>query len=145
MHGTIVLFSLLTLVFVFCISSWCLRRCSCLHISILYFYNVSAQMLLFLYFCHLLCAAIPLLDVTFERCQHALLGDASSITISHKHGFGVMLYRYCNTQCIQSNISHNHKYRNTPRLHLLRKTMLSVLFPLSSSHSLNFVTEKQFL
>ena len=145
MHGTIVLFSLLTLVFVFCISSRYLCKCSCLHICILYFYNISAQMLLFLYLCHLLCAAIPLLDVPLERCQHALLGDASSKTIDHKHGFGVMLYSCCNTQCIQSNISHNHKYRITPRLHLFRKMMLSVLFPLSSSHSLNFVTEKQFL
>ena len=66
-----------------------------LHICILYFYKVSAQMLLFLflYLCHLLCAAIPLPDIPLERCQHALLGDASSITISHKHGFGVMLYK----------------------------------------------------
>ena len=52
-------------VFVFCISTRYLRRCSCFYV----------------YLYHLLCAAIPLLDVPLERCQHALLGDASSITI----------------------------------------------------------------
>ena len=91
-----------------------------LSVCILYFVKVSAQMLLFaylylvflqcicsdallfliLYLYHLLCAAIPLLDVPFERCQHALLSDASSITIIN------LDLESC---CVQSIISQNHK------------------------------------
>merc|ERR1712116_123559 len=39
----------LVFIFVLCISSRYLRRCSCFYICILYFFEVSSQMLLFLY------------------------------------------------------------------------------------------------